>query len=359
MTAQSTSEPSPTPIVAWALAGYGAGGKVFHAPLIRAATGMRLTAIVASQRHLNDQSLRDAALVPNLTALPELGIEGVTITTPAGTHTRLAHEALDLGLHVVVDKPFALNAHDARNLAEHATAVDRRLSVYQNRRWDGDFLTIKSIVESGELGPAFRFYSRIQRFRPQLPTWNTQSDAESGGGTLVDLGPHLIDQAVQLFGRVITVSAELLRVGGGAGAENDVLVNLVHESGTRTVVEASISAASHGVRFQLNALNGGLTLDGFDAQEADLFAGRTPDVLADDWGREPTGRRVDVVTDLGIESRALQAGAWTVFYPQMAAAVRGTASVPVDPDDAVHTCEVFDAARESHREGRIVTLPTR
>lgn len=341
--------------VSWALAGFGVGGRVFHAPLIRSAEGIELTAIVAGARHEGEPALMGAALVSDLDELPALGVEGVTITTPAGTHVELAHRALDLGLHVVVDKPFALNAADAQGLVEHAERAGLKLSVYQNRRWDGDFLSIKEIVASGALGKVHRFHSRIHRFKPSLPAW-TNSGPTEGGGVLVDLGPHLIDQAVRLFGPVTAVGAELLGIGEGVGAENDVVLSLWHESGTRSLIEASLVAASAGIRFQLNGFEGGATLDGFDIQEEDLFAGRTPAGMGDSWGLEPHDRLARLQVGDAVEFRSLIKGAWSVYYPAMAAAIRGIGPVPVDARDAVHTCAVIDAARISSAERRVVAL---
>lgn len=338
------------PPVRWAIAGFGAGGRVFHAPLIRATKTMRLEAVVASAKHAGCRELASASLVPDLQEVAQMGIQGVTITTPAGTHEKLAHAALDLGLHVVVDKPFAVTAKGARSLVAHAQHAGRRLSVYQNRRWDGDFLTLAEIVAGGELGQIYRFHSRIQRFHPDLPQWNTDAPAAEGGGTLLDLGPHLIDQAVVLFGVVESVFAELIRIGDGPGAENDVLLILRHATGTTSVVEVSVVAASQGPRFQINGSRGGVTIDGFDIQESDLFEGRTPELLGCDWGRDET-RRATVITEAGTDARHLKQGAWTGYYPAMANAIRRGLPVPVDPRSAIHTSAVIDAARLSSTHG--------
>src|SRR5690606_37089062 len=139
-----------------------------------------------------------------------------------------------------------------------------------NRRWDGDFLTLHEVVAAGELGEVERFYNRIQRFHPALPAWNVAAPASVGGGTLVDLGPHLVDQALVLSGPVESVFAELRRSGGGAGAENDVLLLLRHVSGATSVIEASVAAATQAHRLQVNGSLGGLVIDGFDRQEEDL-----------------------------------------------------------------------------------------
>ncbi|MEO7944062.1 MAG: Gfo/Idh/MocA family oxidoreductase, partial [Marmoricola sp.] len=187
--------------VRWAVAGYGAGGRVFHAPLVRSAAGIDLFAVVSTNPSRASEAEADGlTAVASLDGLASLGVEGVTVTTPPGTHVDLAHRALDAGLHVVVDKPFALDAASARSVVEHAERAGRVLSVYQNRRWDGDFLSLRALVDSGELGTVRRLTTRVERFRPELPAWLVRAPASEGGGTLVDLGPHLIDQATQLFG---------------------------------------------------------------------------------------------------------------------------------------------------------------
>jgi len=343
--------------VRWAVAGYGAGGRVFHAPLVRAAAGIDLVAVVSTNpSRASEAEANGLTAVADLDGLASLGVEGVTVTTPAGTHVDLAHRALDAGLHVVVDKPFALDAASARSVVEHAERAGRVLSVYQNRRWDGDFLSLRALVDSGELGTVRRLTTRVERFRPELPVWLVRAPASEGGGTLVDLGPHLIDQATQLFGPVAEVQARLSRFDPEAGAEDDVVLELEHVCGVLTMVVASLAAAAPAPRFQLNADLGGAIIDGFDVQEEQLVAGGTPDQLGEDWGREPAGRTLDLHGPAGMERRPLLPGRWTTFYPAIARAVRDGEPVPVDPRDAVHTAEIFDAARRSQAERRHVAV---
>jgi predicted dehydrogenase len=346
--------------VRWGLAGFGVGGRVFHAPMIASADGIDLVAVVSTNSSRAEEAVAAGYNVaPDVAGLVELGVEGVTITTPAGTHVPLAHEALDAGLHVVVDKPFALTAQDARGVVDHARRAGRTLSVYQNRRWDGDFLTVKAVVADGTIGTVRRFESRVERFRPELPAWITGKTSLEGGGTLVDLGPHLIDQAVQLFGPVATVFAELLTLSPTAGAEDDIRLMLGHASGVHSTIVASLGAAVEGLRLQVNGDRGGLAIRGFDIQERQLFDGGSPASLGLAWGREPDDRRGELVVVAGSTSAIpLRNGRWSEFYPALVAAVRTGAPVPVDPDDAVHVAEIFDAARKSSIEQRVVVLPT-
>ncbi len=346
--------------IRWALAGYGSGGRVFHAPLITSAPGLRLAAVVTGspdRRAQVAQNLPGTAVVDDLVGLPALGVRGVTVTTPTATHADVAHRAIDLGLDVVVDKPFALTAAAAAELVVHAERAGRALTVYQNRRWDSDFRTVQRLLADGVLGRVHRFSTRIERFRPVKDGWSGGS-AEEGGGTLLDLGPHLVDQAVQLFGAVGTVYAELGVIRPGSGAEDDILLLLTHLTGVRSTVVAGMASAAPGPRMQINGSAAGFVIDGFDIQESQLKAGDSPASLGEAWGREPESAYGRVFTADGSRPVASERGRWDLFYPAVAAAVNGRAPVPVDPRDAVHTAAVLDAARRSAAEGRPVVLPS-
>jgi len=342
--------------VRWAVAGYGAGGRVFHAPLIRDADGIELVAAVSTNPRRADEARADGlTAVDDLARLADLGVDGVTITTPAGTHADLALEALDLGLHVVVDKPFATTAAQAQAIVDHAEQAGLMLSVYQNRRWDGDYLTVRDIVdESGS--PVRRFVSAIQRFRPDLPAWTRDRSSVDGGGVLIDLGSHLIDQTVQLLGPAVSVTAELTVMRADRVAEDDAIVLIEHAGGARSSIVPSLYSVGETPRFQVTTDRGGVVIDGFDVQEEQLFAGGTPASLGDDWGREPAERTARVLHDGTWSERPLRHGEWTVFYPAIARAVRDGAPVPVDPQDAVHVAAIFDAARLSSDKGAAVAV---
>lgn len=161
-----------------------------------------------------------------------------------------------------------------------------------------------------------------------------------GGGTLVDLGPHLIDQAVQLFGPVATVYAELLTLSPTAAAEDDIRLLLSHVSGVHSTIVASLGAAAEGLRFQVNGDRGGLAMQGFDVQERQLFDGGSPATLGAAWGREPDGRRAELIVGGSTSAMPLRDGRWTEFYPAVAAAIRTGSALPVDPDDSIHVCEI-------------------
>src|SRR4051794_35979917 len=191
--------------VRFGLVGYGFGGRYFHAPLLAAAREVEFLGVVTSSPERRDLVAREhpgAAVFGSLAELKDAGAEAVAISTPADTHTALTDEALDLGLAVVCDKPFALDAEAARGSVERAEQLGLPLSPYQNRRWDSDFRTVRSLVDDGRLGTVLRFESRFERFAPE------PGPPRAGGGTLRDFGSHLVDQALVLLGPVETVYAE-------------------------------------------------------------------------------------------------------------------------------------------------------
>ena len=338
--------------VRFGLVGYGFGGRYFHAPLLAAAPECAFLGVVttsAERRELLSREHPGAAAFGSLQELAAAGAEAVTISTPAVTHSELTDAALDLGLAVVCDKPFALDAPSARASVERAQRLSLPLSPYQNRRWDSDFLTVRSLVDRGELGTVTRFESRFERFTPE------PGPAPSGGGTLLDFGAHLVDQALVLLGPVARVYAEW-RVRE-SGLDDDVFVALTHTSGARSHLAGSWSEGAPGDRFRVTGTTGSYVVGGpMDGQEAALIAGQTPATLGAGWGAEPPERWGRVQRGDQSEPVPTVPGAWQTFYPAFAAAVRGTGAVPVAPEDAVASLAVLDAARRSAVEGVVVKL---
>ena len=342
----------------WALAGYGAGGRTFHRPLIESAVGLDLVAVVTGSSERQAQvraEIPGATPVAALAELVDLDVQGVTITTPSATHADLAHQALDLGLHVVVDKPFALTARASADLVEHAARTGLVVTAYQNRRWDSDLLTLRALIAGGLLGAVHRFTSRIDRFRPVKGSWHGGT-VEQGGGTLLDLGPHLIDQALLLFGPVEAVHSELRTLRDGAGADDEIELHLRHAGGVNSTLAAGMASAAPGPRFQVNGSLGGFVIDGFDVQEEDLKSGASPASLGDGWGVEPESAWGLLYTADGSRRVPSERGRWDTYYPAVARAVTGRGLPPVDPRDAVATAVVIDAARESAATDSVIRL---
>jgi predicted dehydrogenase len=346
MTATSNFEP-----VRVGLVGYGTGGRWFHAPLIAAAPECDFVGVVTSsaeRRALLRADHAEVQAVGNLRELVEIGAEAVAISTPAGTHTALTEEALALGLAVVCDKPFAIDAASARHTVELARDLGTIAVPFQNRRWDSDFLTVKMLLAAGRLGAITSFESRFERYAPD------RGPGTAGGGVLLDFGSHVVDQALVLFGPVHSVYCEY-RVRDN-GLDDDVFIAVTHRDGVRSHLWGSFSQQAPGLRFRVTGSEAAYVVEGpMDGQEAALRAGSSP-AHDGNWGTEPEHRWGRVIS--GEESAIVPTvpGAWQEFYPAFARAVRGIGEVPVDVADAVVTARVLDAARESGRRGELVRL---
>ena len=334
------------------LAGYGFGGRVFHAPLLASAETCEFLGVVTTspeRRALVAAQHPGVATYDSLHALAAAGAEAVAISTPADTHSQLTDEALALGLHVVCDKPFALDAAAAASSVALATERALVLSPYQNRRWDSDFLTLRHLVASGRLGRILRFESRFERFTPD------GGPKPAGGGALLDFGSHLIDQALVALGPVDAVYAEWSI--GDNGLDDDVFVAFTHANGARSHHWGSWRQAAPGPRFRVAGSEAAYVVDGpMDGQEAALVAGDTPRSLGDQWGVELEARWGRVVRSDDVEVVPSVPGAWPTFYSAFAAAVRGEGEPPVPATDALATARVLDAARASATTGSTVSL---
>lgn len=343
------------------LVGYGLAGSRFHAPLIASCPALRLSAVVTRDPGRRVQAQREhpgVVVFPDLDAMltrAEL-LDLVVIASPNRTHAPLARRALETGLAVVVDKPMATTAADARRLVADARARGLPLTVFQNRRWDGDFLTVQRLLREGRLGRPLRFESRFERWRPEpRPGWRELGTPDDAGGVLYDLGSHLIDQALMLFGPVVSVYAELDVRRPGVQVEDDAFVALTHASGVRSHLWMSAIAAQQGPRLRVLGDRAAYTRYGLDPQEAWLRAGARPDIPH--WGEEHE-EAWGVLGAGDVRERVpTEAGQWPSFYASVASALRDGSPLPVDPDDAVQGLEIIEAARRSAREHVTVALP--
>jgi predicted dehydrogenase len=314
-----------------ALLGRGMAGTVFHAPLIRAVPELELAAMAGSA---------DAAA-----AITSPAIDLVVIATPNATHFPLAAAALEAGKHVVVDKPFALSLAEADALIALAAAKRRMLTVFHNRRWDGDFMTVRALIESGRLGEIVHFEAHWDRFRP-VPKQGWREQPEAGAGLLWDLGPHLIDQALRLFGAPDRVAGDIAVQREGAGVDDYFEVAL-HYGARRILLSASSLVAAPRPRFAAFGLQGAYIKHGVDPQEGQLRAGIPPD--SSQFGTEDPAFHGTFVNVSG-ECEALPTlpGRCLSFYEGVAAAIRDGAPPPVDPADARQGLEILTLARPGH-----------
>jgi predicted dehydrogenase len=266
----------------------------------------------------------DVRVVESVDALVE-DIDVLVIASPNSSHAELALAGLERGLFVVIDKPIAVTAADARRVAE---AGDGRVTVFHNRRWDGDYLTLQRLIADGALGRITRYESRFERFRPEIKEgWREHGDPSLGGGVLLDLGPHVVDQAINLFGPPESVYGEVRTRREGALVDDDAFIALTHAGGEISHLWMSAIAPLSGPRFRVSGMRAGFASDGLDPQENQLREGMRP-------GDPGFG-----------EKEGLERGNYVAFYEGVRDWARGEAPPPVDPWDAVRVLEVLEQAR--------------
>ncbi|MFF7752573.1 Gfo/Idh/MocA family oxidoreductase [Streptomyces sp. NPDC007971] len=346
------------------LIGYGLAGSVFHAPLVAATEGLVLDTVVTSHSERQEQArsefpdVRVAAAPDELFARAD-ELDLIVVASPNRTHVPLATTALEAGLPVVVDKPLAGTAAEARELAGLAEERGLLVSVFQNRRWDNDFLTLRELLAKGELGDVWRFESRFERWRPQPKGgWRESGDPAEIGGLLYDLGSHVVDQALMLFGPATEVYAETAVRRDGAETDDDTFIALTHANGVRSHLYVSATTAQLGPRFRVLGSQGGYVKYGLDPQEAALREGLRPGTK---WGAEPEalwGRLGAGESPLTGGGRPVPTvpGDYPAYYAAVAAALAGTGPNPVTALEAAAALDVLEAARRSARDKVTVTL---
>ncbi|WP_268797065.1 Gfo/Idh/MocA family protein [Pseudomonas huanghezhanensis] len=335
------------------LVGYGKGGRYFHAPLIASLPGVTFAGVVTRSPERRQELARDYPKVPAFDTLADMaaaGVEAVAVSTPLDSRQALILEAIELGVAVVSDKPFAHDAKQARALVDAAQRRDVRLGVYQNRRWDSDFLTVRKLIEQGVLGDITRFESRVERYSP------SSVGKPSGGGMLRDLGSHLVDQALLLFGPVKRVYAELEFAGPHQPVDHGFFVSLTHANGVVSHLWGNCLQNAQGPRFRVNGSLGCYSVDGLDGQEAAALAGHSPKSEGERWGVEEHRRWGWFEQGEHRERVPSERGCWTEFYRLFQEAVDNGGPMPVDAQDAVKSAAILDAARVSAMEGRVVSV---
>jgi scyllo-inositol 2-dehydrogenase (NADP+) len=342
------------------LIGYGHGGAIFHAPLVAATPGLELAAIVTGdpdRRARARSRYPSAAIVPDVDALwaSASDLDLIVVASPNRSHVPLGMAALAHDLPVVIDKPLAASSGDARMIVDEAQRRGRLLTVFQNRRWDGDFITVRKLIADGRLGSVFRYESRFERWRPMpRPGWRQDAAPEDAGGLLFDLGSHLIDQALMLFGPVTAIHAELDRRRAGVHVDDDSFVALQHASGVRSHLWMSAVAAEPGPRMRVLGLQGAYVKYGLDVQEDALADGANP---ADDgFGLEPRDRWGSLTSGGQTLVVETERGGYRQFYEAIVTSLRTGAPPPVDPRDAIRTLEIIEAAQKSAGTSAVVRL---
>jgi scyllo-inositol 2-dehydrogenase (NADP+) len=340
---------SPAGVVRTAVIGFGTAGRVFHAPFVEASPRFSLDFVVTGNPE-RQQAVGDLYPQATVCESPEALFERseeldlVVIGSPPDTHVPLAREAIRRGIAVVVDKPFSVTADEGRQLIAEAERAGVPLTVFQNRRWDGDFLTLQSLLDSGSLGHVRRFESRFEWWKPEeSKAWKRESLPGQGGGILFDLGTHLIDQALRLFGPVRSSYAELAS-HRTPGTDDDSFVSLLHESGVRSQLWMNGMAAQVGPRFHVLGSSSAYTKWGLDSQEATLKAGVKPSEQG--YGVEPESSWGLLGVDGSLERVPAERGQYDAFYAGLAAALLDGGPLPVDPADAVAVIELIEDLHE-------------
>lgn len=333
-----------------ALIGYGFAGRVFHAPLITAIPGLSLDFVASRDAAKVHADLPDVEVIADpLRAATDPRVDLVVIATPNDSHAPLARAALEAGRNVVVDKPFTLSLAEAKELASLADKNGLLLSVFQNRRWDTDFLAVQQAVREGVIGEVTHLESRIERYRPQIrERWREQ--AGPGSGILWDLGPHLVDQAIQLLGRPDSVFASVAAQREGALTDDWALVVLGFGE-RRAILQVGMLAARSGARFLVHGTRGSLVKAAPDPQEAQLIAGIRPGDAQ--WGIDEDDLLVYVDTQPALRVPAPR-GDQSRYYAAIRDALQGHGENPVTPAQAIDVMAVLEAAMVSAHEGRSV-----
>jgi predicted dehydrogenase len=310
------------------MVGFGFAGKVFHAPIIRAVEGLRLTTIV-QRSGTGDPAYADVAFVRTVDELLTRPIDLVVVATPNTSHHPIAKQSLLARRHVVVDKPFTVTLAEAEELVRLAKAQGRLLSVYQERRYTGDCVTVQKVVSDGLLGRIVTFEHHFDRFRPELKPGAWREQKLPGSGVWYDLGPHLLDYALLLFGIPQAIGADI-RVERDGAVVDDAFDVTLHYPHMRAMLRGSMLAGGSAPTFVVHGTKGSFIKYGQDPQEGALKAGQTPD--APDWDRESPELYGKLTTAEGTRAVPTIPSTFTRYYENIRDAILGTAPLAVTPE---------------------------
>ncbi|MEE3649281.1 MULTISPECIES: oxidoreductase [unclassified Brenneria] len=337
------------------LIGYGYASKTFHAPLIAGTSGLELVAVSSSDAdkvHADWSNMRVVHEPQQLFNDPDIDL--IVIPTPNDTHFPLAKQALEAGKHVVVDKPFTVTLSQAHELGLVAEHTGKLLSVFQNRRWDSDFLTLKNILHSGSLGDVVYMESHFDRFRPEVrQRW--REDGSNGSGIWYDLGPHLLDQALQLFGFPVAIQVDMAQLRPGSKAIDYFHATLIYPQ-RRIVLHASMLAAAPSARYIVHGTRGSFVKYGLDPQEDRLKKGERPPQA--DWGQDRQDGVLTLHHDGITAEQAVPSlpGNYPAYYAAIRDALTGKGENPVTVHQAIQVMELIELGLISHQQKKAMTL---
>lgn len=332
------------------VAGFGLAGRVFHAPLIASVEGLELAGVVERQTNLAAErypGIRTYRSFDEMLGDDSLNL--LVIATPNATHVEMTRQALAAGKHVVVDKPVAPGPRELAELITLARQKNALLIPFHNRRWDGDFLTVRKLVQEGTLGRVVYLESRMERWNPGATRKPWKDDPTQTGGLLLDLGTHLVDQALELFGKPAAVWADILRERDGNGAEDSFTIRLRYDNGLRITLESNLLSSPAGARFHVRGTQGNYRKKGVDPQEAALS--KVIRIEEPTWGTEPQEKwgMLHVDAEGGIITRPVEtvAGDYRRYYAGVRDALLGKAQSPVLSLEAWRVASVLAWAQES------------
>ncbi|MEN5015608.1 oxidoreductase [Erwinia sp. Eh17-17] len=337
------------------LVGYGFASKTFHAPLIAGTAEMELAAVSSSDASKVHADWPSVQVVSDPQALfDDPTLQLIVIPTPNDTHFPLAKAALNAGKHVVVDKPFTVTLSQARELDALAKSKGLLLSVFHNRRWDSDFLTVKALLAEGTLGDVRYFESHFDRFRPQVQQrWREQQGP--GSGIWYDLGPHVIDQALQLFGSPVAINVDTADLRPGAVTTDYFHATLIYPQ-RRVVLHASMLVAAESPRYQVHGTLGSYVKYGLDPQEDRLKSGARPP--QEDWGYDMRDGVLTLAEGEGLVEKTLLTipGNYPAYYAAIRDAVNGVGENPVKAEEAIQVMELIELGLQSAAKRQTLSL---
>lgn len=341
-----------------AIASYGMSGQVFHGPSLKVNKGFVVCQILERSKNISKKILPDAAIVRSYNELlKNKEIELIIVNTPDSLHYNMAKQAIEAGKHVVVEKPVALKSKEAEELVQLAQEKGVLLTVYQNRRWDGDFRTVQKVMETGKTGRLIEFESHFDRYRTFIApnTWKEEGDQYSG--VLYNLGSHMVDQAYVLFGKPKAVTAHLKIVRNG-GVVNDYYDIRLEYDGFAALLKCSYLVKDPGPRYTIHGEYGTFYKWGLDPQEELLKAGNLP--VGEDWGTEPSsewGKLFYEEDGEDIEELIeTLPGDYNIFYNNVFDAIRNGAELFVKPEETVEVLKILEACLQSNHEKRTIEL---
>ena len=344
------------------LIGYGSGGRIFHAPFLSTVADFQVIKIRATKAEsirFAKERFPEAKIVSDETDIfsdPEVDL--IVITVPNQFHYSLTKKALENGKHVLVDKPFTITVSEADELIKLSKLKGKLLTVYQNRRWDSDFKTIQKIIDAKLLGNLVEYEAHFDRFRNYVAPNTWKETTSPGTGILYDLGAHLIDQALVLFGLPEKVHAHLAVQREGAVITDNFQLTLYYPK-LRVLLKAGMLAREPGIRYILSGDQGSFVKSGIDVQEEFLKAGKGPDEIAN-WGEEPESIWGKINTSYNgfdwLGKIRSEKGSYSEFYSRLAKAIKQEAEVPVRPEEARNVIKIIELAIQSDKHGKVLNM---